>query len=253
MSVTSGSAQSLQARLEKIQANLQAQENKLRSSRRGTLVVGALALLLAGGYFFYGYQQFSSILQAKSLVAVAQDLVNTNLPTARKALAEQINQSADVWAQSLSKQALDAVPDASVKLEDYVIAQVNDALSQAVLIQDQQFRDFVRDKHAVLQQGFEDLAKGPELGEEAFESIGAALEENLHNDLDAQATELFGALVNLNAKLEHLRSGRNLTPDEMVERRVLMLANRIKLNEEKANADAPQSEDTDTASLPISP
>jgi hypothetical protein len=244
---TGGNTTLLQ-RLDQVRQEIAAQRRRTARSAMLTAVVGLAALALLGAYFYYGYTSLNEVTQPKKLVDVAQQVADDNLPQARAALEEQIKNAAPGLAVDLSKRMLEAMPNARESLEGYALEQLDTAVDQSASLSDEQFDAFIKDSRPLLQAKYKELAGKPELAKESLEEVEAALDKQVRADMKAHVTELLATLMASNEKLKRLKEGKGLTPDEKIERRVLMLARRLRAEQA---GETPATEKTDpTATKP---
>jgi hypothetical protein len=196
-----------------------------------TIIVGILLLGLLGGYFYYGYSQISSVMEPETLVNAAQTWLDDQLPQVRRQLEAQIDKSAPEWAENLSKQAQSSLPTIREKLEGYVLEQVDQTVEQTVTITEDKFRQFLRDRRDLLETGFKDLSTSPELAKESLSQLEAALNESMQTDMKQGASDLYATLTQMTEKLAHLHANQHLTPQETLERQILMQLRRLQLEE----------------------
>src|SRR5437879_6300718 len=104
-------------RLDRVQRDLETLRHKTNRASGATAVVGILALVAIGIYFYIGYSQFSQYTEPDKLVSYAQQILEDNLPTAQQSLKEQVIKEAPNWAEGLSKHALESMPTARTKLQ----------------------------------------------------------------------------------------------------------------------------------------
>lgn len=219
----------LTQRIDQLYRELAAQRRRTDQSATVTALVGGVILLGLAGYFYFGYTQFSEVTRPERIVQAAETIVNDNLPVARKAIEEEVNRSAPVWAESLSKQAQNSMPTARKKLEEYVTAEVDKTLNQGLQLTEEQFRTFLQNNRATIERSMKELASNPTLAEETINELVNSLEKQLKGDLQMKSRELFTALNLSNEKVKKLQSNLNLTPGEHIERRLLMLARRLQM------------------------
>jgi hypothetical protein len=221
----------LKERLARTQHELEALRHKTSRATATTLIVGAIALIAIGGYFYYGYTQISKFTEPDKLVSYAQQIVEDQLPSVRESLKEQIIKSAPTWAEGLSKQALESLPSGRSRLESYALEQYDASAQEAITLTDKEFREFLQKNRPTLEQKFKELASGPQLADASLADLQARLEETLQADMKAQSGQVLDTLRSLNAKLKKLRAGQDLNPAELTERRMLMLVRRMRMEE----------------------
>jgi hypothetical protein len=217
----------LTAKVDRLKGELAAEVSRTRRSTFLTGLVGAIALIALFGYFTFGYMKFEEATQPEHLVNVAQTIVNDNLPEARKSIEAEVVRSAPIWAEGLSKQARDAIPTAREKLEEYVLAQVDEQLKRGTVLTEERFRNFLRQNQDVLKKDLQELSTSPELAEQSLTQLETALSEQLEGDMKTQAHEFFTALGGIIDKLNRYKEGKDLNRGEQVERQVLLLVRRL--------------------------
>ena len=221
-------------RLAACERELHANAAGLQRSNNFTLIVGVGLIALLGGYFWYGYSEISSVLNPDKLVSLGEMVIEDNLPEVRKKLEVEVTASAPIWAESLSKQAQDSLPQLRGKLEEHILAQVEVTLEKTVEMTEDEFRKFLKENKDVLNQGFVDLKSSPHLAEATLERVEHAFEQQFASNLKQDAHDLYATLEQMQIKLERLKANVSLAADEVIERRLLMLARRIQ--KDKVNA-----------------
>ena len=220
------------------------------STRRGnslTIIAGVVILAIVAGYFVYGYGEISSVMEPDTLVNAAQSWLEDQLPEVRKSLEAEVDKSAPVWAESLSKQAQSSLPSIREKLEDYVLQQVDQTIEETVSITEDNFRKFLREKREVLDAGFADLATSPELAKESLARLETAMNETYATDMKQGASDLYTTLTQMTEKLARLKAGQSLTREEALERQILMQFRRLQL--EQVVADKPNNDSEQMAAV----
>lgn len=220
-----------QARLQQLRQDLTAERQRTARATTVAAIVGLLALIALGVYFTLGYQMIDETTQPERLVIVAEQLVDDRLPEARKAVQEQVTNSAPAWAEGLSKQAQDALPAGREQIEKYVFDNVEETLKKGTVLTEERFRGFLRGNRELLERDIQDLTKDPQLAEQSLADLEKALEKELQANMHAQAGEFHAALTGINEKLERYASGAGLNPEELHERRILLLARALQQQE----------------------
>src|SRR5262245_10231278 len=119
-----------------------------RQTDRGTvltLVLGVAVLGALSFYFWYGHREFDDFTQPTKLTNAALEIIESNVPDARKQVEVEITKSAPTWAKALSRQALDSAPQARKLLVDWVSNSAEEALGKAQIISQDEMRRFLRD------------------------------------------------------------------------------------------------------------
>jgi hypothetical protein len=224
-------AAALKERLARAQRELEMLRHKTSRATSTTLVLTVVALAAICGYFYYGYSQISKYTEPDKLVSYAQQLVEDQLPTVRQSLKEQVIRSAPSWAEGLSKQAIQSLPGGRTKLEGYILEQYENSAQQGITLTDKEFREFLNKNRPLLEQKFKELGSKPELADDSLAELQARLEGTLQANMHAQAGQLLDTILLLNDKLKRLRSDQNLSPQELTERRLLMVVKRMRMEE----------------------
>jgi hypothetical protein len=202
-------------------------------SNRLTLVLGVASLLIVSGYFTLVYQRLSEHLEPEAVVDIAQNVLEERWPEAREAVEARIRASAPDWAVQLSLQTRVAIPQARLYLQNYALEKTDEVAVQAIQLSEDQFRDFVRSRRPLIQQTFQDLAQSPAHAEARLQELRKSFEEQLDSDIELQMKQVLHSAREMNEKLATLRAGGNLTPEQQLERRILMLARRLQVEQVK--------------------
>lgn len=221
----------LASRLEQMQRDLALQRARTDRATLLTAAIGLVAMLLIGGYFFYGYRQISSQLEPRILVDTAAGLIAERKADVRKALRDQITQSAPGWAQNLNKQALSMIPDARKKLEATVLEQMTSNLDEAKVLSEEQFKVFLKQNRALIEKSLKDLSKDPKLADAAIRDLEQALDETFQTEMRAQTKELLHGLASINARLKRIKDNVDLTEEERLERQLIVLVRRLQVEQ----------------------
>jgi hypothetical protein len=189
-----------------------------------TTLVGLALLGLLGFYFWYGYQRFREVTEPEKLVDVAQLMLDEQLPEARRSLEAEIAKNAPVWAQTLSEQAVGSMPMAREQLREYILKGIEKQEERLLTITTEQFRGALQKNHDELAKLFRELQTNPTLAEGQLETLEKMLEAEFASDMKAESALLLETLQVLNKELARFREGKDLTEDEQVMRRALLLA-----------------------------
>lgn len=220
-------AASLKVRLDETERLLKDFTARTRRGNRLTIIAGVLILAVMAGYFAYGYSEIATLTEPNTLISAAESWIEEQLPQVRKSLEAEVDKSAPIWAESLSKQAQSSLPTIREKLQDYVLQQVDLTVENAVSLTEDHFRQLLRDKREDLEAGFKDLATSPELAKESLARLEDAMAGIFESDMKEGAAELFATLNLMSTKLARLKAGQQLTPEESRERAVLMQFRRL--------------------------
>ena len=131
---TSAELKPLLEQLESMRKLVEAEQRRTLRSTWLTAAVGALLLLLACGYFMYGYNRIAEMTQPEMIVSVAEAMVDDNLPRARQALEKEIEQSAPKWAEGLSRKAQQSMPQMREKAVKALSEEAEAKLEEASVL-----------------------------------------------------------------------------------------------------------------------
>lgn len=224
-------ASALTERMNKMSQQISQQEAAIHRSSRTTATIGLIALVVLGGYFFYGYRMIAEVLEPKMLVRSATGLIEQQLPVATNSLIAQVNNSAPTWAEKVSVEAQGSIPKLRLTLEDYVLTETDKLANQVTNLTEDKFRKAMHDNHDVIEKGFQELATSDKLSEESLKQLVTALEQELKTDMQTQAEAVLETLRFLSSRIQKLSAGKGLDEEERCERRIAMLSRRLKLME----------------------
>jgi hypothetical protein len=230
---------SLPARLEHLERELAAKSRQANRSSTATALVGAVVVVLLAGYFAYGYSQIQEVTRPARLVDTAQSMIDDNLPNARKSVEEEVTKSAPVWAEHLSKQAVDAFPSAREKFRDLIIERIDASIDEAKIFSQDQFQAFLDKNGEALNKKFEELANKPELADASLAELEAMLETQFKTDMQFQSKELLNALISCNARLKKLSEGKGLDSKDQLWVTTLQLLRRLQEENSETATGAP--------------
>jgi hypothetical protein len=242
------SSSTLEERLDRMQREIAGHQRRLVSRTRFTGFLAAIVLVALACYFYYGYKMVGELTEPKTLVAQAEQMISTNLPEVRKSLQDEIIRSAPEWAARLSEEVQNSLPDARKQLEDFIVARMDEILESTATMTEEQFRGFLKDNHDLLERGFADLSASPQMAEQTVNEITTALDKQLAGRMQADASQLFDTLLEMNKKISKLHLNKNLNQEQALERRILMLTRRLQLE----TVEPPGSERS-AATLPKKP
>jgi hypothetical protein len=228
-------ADSLQRRIKRLQELMADQQDRLS---RGSQRLGALGLLIIGAiavYMFWGMGVIAGVLEPKTLVATLEELLMSNLGAARQTLEQEIHHAAPQWAEDLSKEAIQSLPTARARIEQYVMDQFETAISEVRGMTAEQFRDIIRQNRRTFEEAFTALAGGPDQSERFLAELQPLLEAQLGRNMKDESEELLVTLRHLNTKLERLHEGKGLNGEEALERETIMICRRLSLQQAAAS------------------
>ena len=225
-----GGASNLDARISQVQRDLAAQQVRLQRGSRLTAVVGGILCLLIVAYFYYlGYLQVGKILlEPQTLVDAAENRIINMLPAARQRLEEQIIDSSDEWAVNLSQTFQDNIPEVREQLEDAIMDHAGKSIDELRVMTAEQFRNFIGQNRQILADGFTSF-KNPDEAKVFMTNLNEAVEKSVSNDMREQSEDMMHYLIDLNSKLDLLKKGDRMSPEQAIEREILMVAKRLQV------------------------
>jgi hypothetical protein len=225
----------LQSRVSRIQSIISAQEQRLARATRLTAWIGGIVCIAVICWFTLGYVKLNEFLEPNQLANYATDMLMTRLRTQRQEAEDLVKEQAPEWAETVSQQVQENIPDVRMKMEDFIMAKADEAMDHVQVVTADQFRAFVTDNSGMLRDGFTSLKK-PEEAEQFVQDLHKAVETEMGRDMREQSQEMLHMIYDLNAKLEKLKSGQKLNGEQALEREILMIAKRL---QEESQDDRP--------------
>jgi hypothetical protein len=196
-------------------------------ANRLTLIVGLLSIFVISGYFYVVYQRLSEYVQPEAIVDIGQNMLEERWPDAREAVESHVKTSAPEWAAQLSDQAVLTLPQAREYLQNFALERTDELAVEAVALSKERIRELVRNQRALFQETFQQLAKSPEEAQSRLEELRKHFEDQMGADFETQMKQVLHTADEMNEKLATLKAGTDLTPEQQIERRILMLARRL--------------------------
>ena len=221
------STQALVDRSEAVYRELRSMRFRFRLGAWITLIVGGLLLLLVVGYFSYGYSEISSFRDPELIVSLVGDMADQQIPALKKMAEDQVNQNAAVWAEQASQQVLAQVEPLRKQIESMALQQADEAIAKIDVVGEKKFREMLEQNRETVQNAINQLKNDEEISEGAVIALKEAVEKEFQIDADSQVDALVTLVSDVNANMDKLAAGENLTREQRAERRVLMLARRI--------------------------
>jgi hypothetical protein len=218
------SVATLQSRLDQLQRDMAHERRRATRTPVFTILVGIVAIALLSAYFYIGYSAFKETTEPEKLVNVAEQMIDENLPQARRALEDEIKRSAPTFAESLSSQAQAAAPKAREKAVDLFIEQMEKTAQEATILSEDHFKAYIRANKDMLNRKFEELSKNDKLAQKSLEELEAPLETEFGGEMKIDGLSLSRDIGSIAANLKYLAANKNLTDEQRTERRWWMLA-----------------------------
>lgn len=221
------STQTLADRTEAVYRELRSMRRRFSLGAWITLIVGGLLLLLVVGYFSYGYSEISSFRDPELIVSLVGDMADQQIPALKKMAEDQVNQNATVWAEQASQQVLAQVEPLRKHIESLALQKSDEAIAKIDVVGEKKFREMLEQNRETVQNAINQLKNNEEISEGAVIALKEAVEKEFQIDSDSQVDALVTIVSDVNANMEKLAAGEDLTREQRAERRVLMLARRI--------------------------
>jgi hypothetical protein len=221
------SNQSLADRTEAVYRELRSLRRRFRVGAWITLIVGGLLLLLVATYFYIGYREISSFRDPELIVSLVGDMVDQQIPALRQTAEDQVKANAPVWAEQASQQVLAAIPPLRQQVETLALQKSDELINKINTVGEEQFRRVLDQNRATVQNAIDQLKRDEEISEGIVIALQEAVEREFQIDADNQAAALVAVVSDMNANMEKLVAGEDLTRQQKAERRALMLAKRF--------------------------
>lgn len=233
-----GGTLGLHERLDRVQRELAAQRRRTDTSTGLILVVGLIIIIGFGAFAWYGYQRIAGLVnEPKTMVDALAVTVQSQLPEMRRELVSRVRMQAPQVAAQLSEEGRRHFAQMREQFEDYAMSRIQDAMIDHKPFEDH-FQTFLQQNKVQLRKAIKELDtnKRAELEPATMRELEQAMEANLGPNFSEQCRQALEALYAAKAKLDRLKVGKDLSPDEQMERRLLMIARRL-----RAQAENPQS------------
>ncbi len=234
----------LRERLDRIQREMIAQRRRADTSTALIVIIGLAMIIGFGWYSHYGYTQIAGLAnEPRDMVRAVAVQVNDQLPEVHRRLHELIKTQAPQIAATLSERVKDRIPEAREQFEEYALSQFEGAMVDHSPFENH-FATFLSQNKAEVRQAIRQLQKSDKLEPKMMQDLESTLEAQMGGDFRTQCRQALDALVAAKAKLDRLKSGTSLGPDEQMERAILKIARRLRAQEENpASAGMPLTSD----------
>jgi hypothetical protein len=185
----------------------------------------------------YAYYRVSTAMEPENLADRVEVAIQENYPDVREQMIAHVKQDAPEIAAQVSQELVGAAPAGRQELEELTQRQIALGLDHATEFSAEQFRHVLRDNREEFVQVFEAIEDAPEDAHELVLNTEKDLEASLGVDLQQQARSALQVHRQLNDKLEHLaQPDVQLSPRELLERRIVRILRTIQLRESNAIA-----------------
>lgn len=225
-----------QETLNEISAKVEKLRKGIQLVTRVMLVLSVGALIYAGYFFQYFFEEIKEFRKPKTVVALAFNMASSNgIPTSLSATSKLIEETVRDEAPTLTQVASDnfktMLPEVRQIIENYAIEEMDLLLAQGAVFSADQFGKLVDNHKDTIQDAIRDLSQSGDeaLAKATMDALAKAIGDEINADLQEEAAVMMGTLYQLNDKLEKLAAGEDLTAREQAERKTLMLMKRVLL------------------------
>lgn len=224
---TTGTDTQLQA----IEKDLAGISEGLARSASTTKKVGLVLMGLMLAYFVWGYTFINELFNPDKIVPLAGVTLENHLPGLRQTLQTSLADQAPIWAEGLSTSAIEAAPSAREQLEDYALKETTSTVEKVVAVGEREFRTILRENRTSFEETITKLSSDEDYTDETLAIFQAAVNDQLGQDMQAQALEVLGTLISLREKLQKLAAGETMNKEEATERHALTMIRHLQLRE----------------------
>jgi hypothetical protein len=171
----------------------------------------------------YQYYRFTQVSSPEAIVSLAEEQIKENYQEIRVDLQEQLVSSAPELAETISEKAVKKLPEARKDLMQFLGRQLAVGLDRATAFSADEFREILRENRDLIEKSVTELKEFPDEAKEFVTALEKRLEKRWDVDVQKQARFVLKVLHGVNAKLERLNSNEKLTPEEMIERRIVRI------------------------------
>jgi hypothetical protein len=203
-----------------VDPRLEALERSVRRNARWTTGLMVLFIALAVATVVYAYVEAQKVLNPARLVDEGEDFIKAHYPEWRADVKKELVKAAPAMAHRMAKDTEESMPPTRARIERYLDREAKAGVGKVQVIADQQFRKFVEENRADVRRGFAELRKAPAEVPKFADDLEQRLDKQLGVNLRQEAGVLLEGLDQLNAKLDRLAHGQDLTKSEQLERRI---------------------------------
>lgn len=181
-----------------------------------------------------GYQWLND---PQAIVDSGEEYIRREYPEMKKNFTNEVKKSAPQIAERVSQRAIAQAPELRREAETFLEHQMQKGIARVTDLSAEQLREFLKNNHDRIEQRLERLQEAPAKVEAFAQELEADLEQQFETDLQQDLDYLLGAHRQLNDRLAKLRDGAGLTPDELLERRIVRLLRTLSQRELKKLAE----------------
>jgi hypothetical protein len=223
-------AETTDARVADLETRMNAISKKFRGDGKATIFF--IVIIFVGiGYFWYGFSKIAPAAEPKELVSLLAGPIDNGMTELRVNLTNELIAAAPGFAEDLSVQAIQGMPSAREVLEEHIVAQLETEIETLVATGETEFVKVLQDNREEFEKTLEDLADNQDASDTTVKIFFDAIKAEMGQDMHDQAELVLGTLIALREKAETLKAGSDLTFVSDMERRILMTARRLQLQE----------------------
>lgn len=187
------------------------------------MILMAVFAVLTFSLIGYQYYRFTQVSSPEAIVSLAEEQIKENYQEIRADLQEQLVSSAPEVAEAISEKAVKKLPEARKDLVRFLGRQLAVGLDRATAFSADEFREILRENRDLIEKAVTELKEFPDEAKEFVTALEKRLEKRWDVDVQKQARFVLKVVRGVNAKLERLNSNEKLTPEEMIERRIVRI------------------------------
>jgi len=225
--------QTLTQKIEALEQRVARDLARRRKANTTTVIGGAVLFILILGYFTWIHSLISEVARPESVAANASELLKGQLPDVMASLQTELKEIAPKVVAEVRLQSVQAMPDirkwmeseAVSKAEPYVVAlekEMGTVIQQGIVSDREAFDAFVKDP------------ENPEAQKRFREVVHKSVKSYFDDPMvQADLKSYAEVLKAYDIKLKRLRDGSDLSPDEKLERDLILSVRELARRSEK--------------------
>ncbi|MBN1903109.1 hypothetical protein JW926_17440 [Candidatus Sumerlaeota bacterium] len=194
---------------------------KKKNAMIASIIGGVILIIIVMFYFGWIKGLIKEVIQPEGLALMAGGEIRKALPQVSKELEAQLKAEAPTVAKYSSEQALLAIPDGRIFLEEEFIRKTEEAMDQFIGEFDRVVSEALEENRPVI-VGFMKDANNPDKKEELTDNIYKSLKDQFNQDYIKEDIDSYTkVLVRLNDKIKRLYQGTDLTEEEAIVRDII--------------------------------
>lgn len=212
---------------DRLEKNLDEHIAKIERSQKVTIAIGVILALVMVGYFSYMKSQVTKMTNPDDLSGILIDMVDKQIPVLTKSATDELSKSAEANINEGINAGLALIPELRKDANIYVNSKVGEILTHADKLHDEAMDEVLAAKRDEIRIIVDEIDKHDDQ-----EALNKAMYEMLSEPFNKPElkmdVEAYGmALDMLAQKLERLRTAKDLTPDEVIERDLMIALKEI--------------------------